>query len=58
MDAREIQELLRAPIIKIMVDQFNARLQQLAGNVNYGGRVIYVIADRFKSMISAAFRVA
>jgi hypothetical protein len=83
MEEREIQELLRAPIIKIMVDQFNARLQQLAGNVNYGGRVIYVncrggvgnkvkwfdkihpqtagfgrVADRFKSMISAAFRVA
>jgi hypothetical protein len=25
-----------------MVDQFNARLQQLASNVAYGGRVLYV----------------
>jgi hypothetical protein len=33
---------LRAPIIKIMVDQFNARLQQLASDAAYGGRVIYV----------------
>jgi len=42
MEEREIQEPLRAPIIKIMVDQFNARLQQLASDAAYGGRVIYV----------------
>jgi hypothetical protein len=42
MEEREIQEPLRASIIKIMVDQFNARLQQLAGDATYGGRVIYV----------------
>jgi hypothetical protein len=42
MEERKIQEPLRAQIIKIMVDQFNARLQQLASSVTYGGRVIYV----------------
>ena len=42
MEEREIQEPLRAPIIKIMVDQFNSRLQQLAGDASYGGRVKYV----------------
>jgi hypothetical protein len=38
MEEREIQEPLRAPVIKIMVDQFNARLQQLASDAAYGGR--------------------
>lgn len=42
MEEREIQEPLRAPIIRIMIDQFNTRLQQLADSAAYGGRVIYV----------------
>jgi hypothetical protein len=42
MQELEIQDPLRSPIIKVMVDLFNERLQQLAGNAKYQGNVIYV----------------
>jgi hypothetical protein len=42
MQERETQEPLRSPIIKFMVDLFNERLEQLAGEAKYQGNVIYV----------------
>ena len=42
MQEREIKEPLRSAIIKVMVDLFNERLEQVAGDAKYLGNVIHV----------------